>query len=151
MKSAFRLRMSRAGWVIAILCVPAAHARQSPPARLAASQAASRRFPQPVRVSDLLHRAVLQPVEAQTVLGHVDAVVRDTSGAIEAVIDYGGVLGIGSRKIAVPVDAMVLLGQDMEILDFNPAQLRQFPTYDGKAAPVGGEEKIEVGLAAPSH
>jgi hypothetical protein len=45
------------------------------------------------------------------------------------VINFGGFLGFGSRLIAVPVDAMVLLGQDMEIVAFMPKQPQQFPTF----------------------
>ena len=61
--------------------------------------------------------------------GNVRALVRDAQGRIMVVVDFGGFLGIGSRPIAVPVDAMVLLGQDMEIVAFTPKQLRQFPTF----------------------
>ena len=39
------------------------------PAARAEDSAAARRFPQPVRVGNLLHRQVLRPVEQQTVLG----------------------------------------------------------------------------------
>ena len=87
------------------------------------------RFPQPVRVGDLLGRDVLRPVESQDVLGHVRELVRDSQGQVLVVIDFGGFLGFGSRPIAVPLDAMVLLGQDMEVVAFTPEQLRQFPTF----------------------
>ena len=68
------------------------------------------------------------------------------------VVNFGGLLGIGSRPIAVPVDAMVLLGQDMEIVAFTPEQLQQFLTFSpaGTAA-VGNDLVITVGLAQPSH
>jgi len=56
-------------------------------------------------------------------------VVRDANGQIMVVVDFGGFLGFGSRPIAVPVDAMVLLGQDMEIVAFTPKQREQFPTF----------------------
>jgi hypothetical protein len=72
-------------------------------------ESAAMRFPQPVRVGDLLGREVLRPVESQNVLDRVRRVVRDRNGQIMVVIDFGGVLGFGSRLIAVPVDAMVLL------------------------------------------
>ena len=49
-------------------------------------------------------------------------------------MDFGGFLGFGTRPIAVPVDAMVLLGQDMEIVAFTPKQLRQFPTFSPSGA-----------------
>ena len=110
------------------------------------------RFPQPVRVGDLLGREVLRPVESQDVLGRVRRVVRDANGQIMVVIDFGGFLGFGSRPIAVPVDAMVLLGQDMEIVAFTPKQLQQFPTFSPSGTTDVPDDKIiKVGLAKPSH
>ena len=57
-----------------------------------------------------------------------------------------------ARPIAVPVDAMVLLGQDMEIVAFTPEQLRQFPTFSPSGTTdVADDTIIKVGLAKPSH
>jgi hypothetical protein len=123
-----------------------------PPAGMSLANSAAMRFPQPVLVGDLLHRDVLEPVESQNVLGTVQLVVRDSNGTIEVVVSYGGFLGLGTRPIAVPVDGMVLLGQDMEIVAFTPQQLRQFPTFSmGDAAPIPPDTTIKVGLAKPSH
>lgn len=123
-----------------------------PPAGMSLAQSAAMRFPQPVRVGDLLYRDVLRPVESQEVLGRVRAVVRDSSGNILVVIDFGGFLGFGGRPIAVPVDAMVLLGQDMEVVAYTPEQLRQFPTFSPSGTTsVADHTMIKVGLAKPSH
>jgi hypothetical protein len=71
------------------------------------------------------------------------------------VVDFGGFLGFGTRPIAVPVDAMVLLGQDMEIVAFTPKQLRQSPTFSPSGATdvadVADDTIIKLGLAKPSH
>jgi hypothetical protein len=110
------------------------------------------RFPQPVRVGDLIGREVLCPVERQDVLGQVRRVIRDRHGQIIVVIDFGGFLGFGSRPIAIPVDAMVLLGQDMEIVAFTPKQLQQFATFSPSGATdVPDDTIIKVGLAKTSH
>ena len=123
----------------------------SPPG-MSLAESAAMRFPQPVRVGDLLGRDVLRPVESQDVLGRVRRLVRDRNGQIMVVVDFGGLLGFGSRPIAVPVDAMVLLGQDMEIVAFTPEQLRQFPTFSPSgAADLADDTIIKVGLAKPSH
>ena len=89
-----------------------------PPPGMSLAESAAMRFPQPVRTGDLPDREVLRPVESQDVLGRVRRLVRDANGQIMVVVDFGGFLGFGSRPIAVPVDAMVLLGQDMEIVAF---------------------------------
>lgn len=123
-----------------------------PPSGMSLAQSAAMRFPQPVRVGDLLHRLVLRPVEAQTILGRVRAVVRNAQGDILVVMSYGGFMGIGGRSIAVPVDAMVLLGQDMEVVAFTPRQLRAFPSFSpAGTTPVPDDTTIKVGLAKPSH
>lgn len=123
-----------------------------PPPGMSLARSAAMRFPQPVRVGDLIGRDVLRPVESQDVLGRVRRIVRDATGRVLMVIDFGGFLGFGGRPIAVPADAVVLLGQDMEIVAFTPAQLRQFPTF----SPAGTTDVpngmiIKVGLAKPSH
>ena len=123
-----------------------------PPPGMSLAESAAMRFPQPVRVGDLHGRDVLRPVESQDVLGRVRRLVRDRDGQIMVVVDFGGFLGFGSRPIAVPVDAMVLLGQDMEIVAFTPEQLRQFPTFSPSgAADLADDTIIKVGLAKPSH
>ena len=123
-----------------------------PPPGMSLAESAAMRFPQPVRVGDLIGREVLRPVESQDVLGRVRRVVRDATGQIMVVVDFGGFLGFFSRPIAVPVDAMVLLGQDMEIVAFTPKQLQQLPTFSPPGTiDVADDTVIKVGLAKPSH
>jgi len=123
-----------------------------PPDGMSLAQSAAMRFPQPVRVGDLLNRNVLQPVATQNLLGTVDQVVRAADGAVNVVIKFGGFLGFGTRLIAVPADAMVLLGRDMEVVAYTPDQLDALPTYSsGAAQPLPSDSLIKVGLAKPSH
>jgi hypothetical protein len=141
-----------------VLLVGVAHAQSTtpggmpPPPGMSLAQSAAMRFPQPVRVGDLLGRDVLRPVESQDVLGHVREVVRDSQGQILVVIDFGGFFGFRSRPIAVPVDAMVLLGQDMEVVAFTPNQLGHSPVFlSSGTTRVPDDAVIKVGLAKPSH
>jgi hypothetical protein len=123
-----------------------------PPPGMSLTQSNAMRFPQPVRVGQLLGRVVLQPVESQNVLGHVRGVVRDGQGQVMVVIRFGGFLGFGSRLIAVPVDAMVLLGDAVEVAAFTPRQLRGFPTFTASGTtPVPTDTVVRIGLAKPSH
>ena len=130
----------------------ASFAQQPAPPGMSLAEAAAKRFPQPVRVGDLIDRQVLRPLESQPTLGWVKEVVKQADGAIDVVVDYGGLFGYFGRPIAVPVDAMVLLGQYMEIVDFTPKQLSRFGTFDGAGAtPLPADSVIKVGLARPSH
>lgn len=136
--------------IIGLLYVALAQAQEAAPPGVDLASFAAKRFPQPVRVGDLIHRTVLEPVESRRILGHVDQVVRLDSGPA-IIMTFGGFLGVGSHKIAVPLDAMVLLGSELEVLDFTPQQLEHFPIYNGSGTVIGTDEIIRMGLAHPSH
>ena len=142
------------GWILAATLVASAAVDAQAPAPPGADLAAfaARRFPQPVLVRDLIGRTVLQPLESRPVLGHVVSVIRTKDGQVEIVIRYGSHFGWGGRPIAVPVDAMVLLGSELEILDFTPGQLNAFPSFEAAGAvPIASDEQIRMGLAHPTH
>ena len=110
------------------------------------------RFPQPVRVGDLVHKEVLEPVESQNYVGRVQRIVRAQGGSLDAVINLGGFFGFGARPVLVPLDAMVLVGQVMEVVAYTPKQLAAFPTFsDAQASSVPADTVVRVGLAKPSH
>ena len=136
------------GAVAAFAQAPAPAPAMQPGETLA--QMAATHFPQPVQVGSLLHRTVLAASESRNVDGHVVGVVRQDE-QIKVVLDYGGVLGIGARLIAVPVEAMVLILHSVEVVGFTPAQLSTFPVYDGRATPLPPDATIRVGLARPTH
>ncbi len=136
--------------LIAALVLLAAAGALPTQAELAAQAAA--RFPQPVRVGDLLHRAVLKPLESQDTIGRVEHVVRGPDGVIRVIMSFGGLLGLDTHPIAVPVDAMVLVGQVMEVVGLTPQQLRALPAYKGgDGVELPADATIKIGLAKPSH
>ena len=143
---------------LVLLCGGAARAQSRtpggmpPPAGMSLERSNAMRFPQPVAVGQLLGRVVLQPVESQTVLGHVRSVVRDAGGQVMVVMSFGGVLGLNTRLIAVPLDAMVLLGDVMEVAAYTLPQLRRLPDFTAAGTtPVPADTVVRVGLAKPSH
>ncbi len=138
--------------VLAALAPPPGFAQPAQPVAGTLAQQAARRFPQPVAAGALAGRTVLQPLESQPILGTVTAIVQRPDGALEAVLRYGAVLGLGGRPIAVPLDAMTLLGAQMEVVGFTPKQLDAFPRFDpasAQAVPPG--MVLHVGLSRPSH
>jgi len=129
-----------------------AQAAAPPPPIPTLAERQERRFPQPVRVGELIGRDVLKPIEAQPILGRVLAVVRGKEGGLVVIVRYGGVLGFGSRPIAIPIEAMALMGEFMAVMDFTPAQLTTFPTSDGAGLqPIAPDEIIRVGIVKPFH
>lgn len=137
---------------VGLLLSSVALAQTPKPSDMPPAVAAARRFPQPVRVGDLHDRAVLQPLESKPVLGRVAGVVQRADGTVDVVVQYGGLFGFGRRPIAVPLDAMALLGAEMEILDLTPKQLDALPTFDAAGTtPLPLDSTIKVALARPSH
>ena len=61
--------------VVTVLTGSTAPAQEPAPANTSLAEAAARRFPQPVRVGDLIDRSVLQPLESRPLLGRVAQVV----------------------------------------------------------------------------
>ena len=138
--------------IAVLLACGAVRAQPSASPATPLTEMAARRFPQPVRVGDLLRRTVLQPTEAQPKLGRVRDIVARADGAISVVMEYGGLFGFGARPIAVPVEAMALLGEYVQVVGFTPAQLDALATFDGAGAtPLPPDRVIRVGLAKPSH
>src|SRR5262245_53605250 len=88
------------------------------------------RFPQPDRIGDLIGRPVLD--WRDNTLGHVQHVVRTHDGRIQLIVRYGGWFGwIGwwQRLLAVPLEAVALIGPNVAALDMTTEQFRQAPTW----------------------
>lgn len=120
-----------------------------PPEAATLAQRAAQRFPQPVRVGDLAGRDVLRPIEAQTVLGRVAGVARRADGGFDLLMRRGGVLGLGARTIAVPLDAAALLGEHVAVIDLSPEQLDDLPATS--ATPLPPETMVRMALVRPFH
>ena len=112
---------------------------------------AARRFPQPVRVGDLIGRGVLQPDARQAVLGRVAAIRRGEDGGIDLLMRVGGVLGIGTRLVEVPIEAVALLGEHVALLELTPAALGNLPAAPERRQELRPDEIIRVALVRPFH
>jgi hypothetical protein len=142
------------GCVLAALLLTGAGAAAQQPAPPGVDLAvfAGRRFPQPVRVGDLINRTVVRPLESRPVLGRVTDVIRAGNQRQQIVMRYGGLFGFGGRYIAVPIEAMALLGYELEVLDYTPRQLNAFPTFTATGTErLATNDVIRMGLARPSH
>ena len=123
------------------------------PAPSALAQEAEHRFPQPVRVGDLVGRKLLAPQENQPVLGRVIDVIRTESGLklVVEVFRWPNV-EIGGRAVAVPAEAVALLGEYVALVGLKPDQLGALPDFDPTSAPrVTADESVSMGLVKPFH
>ncbi len=125
---------------------------QAPASTTSLAEKAARRFPQPVRVSDLIGRQVLEPVPAQHVLGRVMDIRRNDGGGVDVVIRTRGLFGFGTRLVDVPVEAIALLGEHVALMEVTPEQLRELPNADGRVGKaIAPDDRISVGLTKPFH
>lgn len=135
-----------------LFCVPAYAGDDDLPSAQDLADAAGQRFPQPVRVGDLIARNVLDQDESRPLLGQVKGVVKKPDGTLAIVMQVGGVFGFFGHPIAVPVNAMVLVGQEMAVAEYDPDQLKKFPTFKPETATaLPPDSIIRVALGKPSH
>ena len=120
------------------------------PAQSDLAAATAKRFPQPVRVGAIIGQDVLQPTEAQPVLGRVRAVRQASDGSVEVIVSTGGLLGSGQRNVAVPADAIAYLGPQVALIGYTPEQLASLPsTTDTPSLPETAT--IKLGIVRPFH
>jgi hypothetical protein len=89
------------------------------------------------KVVAVLGQPVFGPLGA--VMGRLVDVLVDNEGMPQAaVIDFGGFLGVGSRKIAVHWSTLHFNPGDSKypiVLDLMPAQIKAAPSYKGESKP----------------
>ena len=103
------------------------------------------RFPQPVRVGDLIGLPVLD--DDDTTLGRVREVVRDPKGRIKLIVGYSRWWGLGGRAVAVPLEVVVILGRQIDSVDMKPAEYAAAPTWvAGTDLPIAQDQIIRIGV-----
>ena len=128
------------GLTISLMTAAAAQTALTPEQRMQA------RFPQPVRVGDLIGRPVLD--DGARTLGTVRQVVRTEANKIEVIVDYDGFLGFGTRPVAVPVEVLGIAGRHLSSLDMPRSEYASAPTWhDAKAQTLPADATLKVALA----
>jgi hypothetical protein len=113
---------------------------------MAAQERMRRRYPQPVRVKDLIGLRVID--NDDRTLGFVRQVVRTPQNAIELVVDYGGWFGWNTRPVAVPIEVVGMLGREISSLDMPRSEYIVAPTWRADSAvAIPRDDSISVALA----
>lgn len=103
------------------------------------------RFPQPVRVGDLIGLPVLD--DDDSTLGHVREVVRDPQGKIKLIVSYSKWWGIGGRPVGVPIEVIEILGRQIDSVDMKPAEYATAPTWmAGTDRPIAPDQIIRIAI-----
>ena len=111
----------------------------SPEAKMA------RRFPQKVRVGDLIGLPVLDGDDVT--LGRVQRVVRTPEGKIRLIVSYSKWLGWFGRPVAVPIEVVAILGRQIASLDMGPKDYEVAPTWlQGQDQTITDDEIIRIAL-----
>ena len=103
------------------------------------------RFPQPVRVGDLIGLPVLD--DSDSTLGRVREVVRDPQGKIKLIVSYSRWWGLGGHPVAVPLEVVGILGRQIAAIDMPRAEFAAAPTWTaGPDRPIPPEETIRIAV-----
>jgi hypothetical protein len=115
------------------------------PDALSPEERMQRRYPQPVKVGDVIGLPVLD-FDDRT-LGYVKSVVRTPAGKIQLVVPYGGLLGWGRRPVAVPIEVVAIAGRQLAALDMTRAEFDATPSWnDPQSQSLASTDIIRIGL-----
>jgi hypothetical protein len=108
------------------------------------------RFPQPVKVGDLIGLPVLDDYDLT--IGYVRRVVRTPQGKIQLIVTQGGWLGPwfgwGARLVAVPIEVVAILGRQIDALDMPRREFSAAPTWSEKNdETIAPAETIRIAIA----
>lgn len=105
-----------------------------------------KRFPQPVRVGDLIGLPVLD--DQASTLGSVRQVVRTAQGNIQLIVSYSRWWGWFGHPVAVPLEVVGIAGRQLISLDMEPDEYADSPTWQGTGATVlPADTIIRIALA----
>jgi hypothetical protein len=106
----------------------------------------NRRFPQPVRVGDLIGLPVLD--DRSSTLGFVRQVVRTTAGKIQLIVSYSRWFGWFGRPVAVPIEVVGIEGRQLASLDMPRSEYAAAPTWQRQdATALPDDATIRIALA----
>ncbi len=105
-----------------------------------------RRFPQPVRVGDLIGLPVLD--DRASTLGFVRQVVRTPDNNVKLIVSYSKWFGWFGHPVAVPIEVVGIEGRQLVSLDMPRSEYATAPTWqdtDGTVLP--DDATIRIALA----
>ena len=113
------------------------------------------RFPQPVKVGDLIGLPVLDG--GDSTIGYVENVVKTKDGKIQLVVPYGkwfgwlrsdGWLNAVRRPVVVPIEVVAILGRQIDALDMERTDFDHAPVWIASAAaPMAPGDMIQIAVA----
>jgi hypothetical protein len=120
--------------------------------KLSPEEKMNRRFPQPVRVGDLIGLPVLDYQDST--IGYVREVVRTPDGKIQLVVPYGRWFGwvktggpFARRLVGVPLETVAILARQINALDMSREEFDTAPDFaKGASTPIPPGETIRIAI-----
>lgn len=113
---------------------------------LTPQQRMDRRFPQKVRVGDLVGLPI-QDYDDR-ILGYVEKVERTADGRVVLVMPFGGWFGYGGRPVGVPLETVAILARHLNVLDIPRANFPSLPTWkDGEGKAIPADDIIRIAIS----
>lgn len=121
--------------------------------KLSPEQRMARRFPQPIRVGDLVGLPVIDGRDST--IGYVQQVVRTADGKIRLIVPYARRLGwlragndiLGRRLVPVPIEAVAALGKQVAALDMSREEFDAAAAWEpSQGQPIPPNEIIRIAL-----
>ncbi len=113
------------------------------------------RFPQPVKVGDLIGVPVLDGQDRT--IGYVENVVRSPAGRVRLIVPYSAWFGwprdIGPlaglrRPVAVPIEVVAILGRQIDALDMDRPDFDKAPTWTAAGdRPIARDDTIRIAIS----
>jgi hypothetical protein len=111
------------------------------------------RFPQPIKVGDLIGQALLDG--DHSTIGYVRHVVRTPDGKIRLIVSYRSWLswaqfltGYDVRPVAVPIEAIGSMGPALSSIDIDHDSYAKLPTWaPGMDREIEGSDVIRIAIA----
>ena len=133
---------------------PPADSKAAAQRKLSPEEIMARRFPQPVRVGDLIGLPVLD--DQDSTIGYVRKVVRTPAGKIQLVVPYGhwfgwvragGPFDWDRRPVGVPIETVAILARQLDALEMSREDFDKAPTFEaGQNTVLGPDESIKIAL-----
>jgi hypothetical protein len=122
--------------------------------KLSPEEKMNRRFPQPVKVGDLVGLPLLDYQDST--IGFIRQVVQTPDGKIQLIFAYGRWLGWvraggpfdwNRRLIALPLEVVAILGRQVDVLDMSREEMDKAPdVVAGRSRLLGADDTIKIAL-----
>jgi hypothetical protein len=117
----------------------------SPTSNITPEEKMNRRFPQKVRVGDLIGLPMLD-YDDRT-MGRITDVVRTADGKIRLISTCCGYFDWNRHQVAVPIETVAILARQIDVLDIPREDFFKLASWNGGDAQLDADETIRIAIS----